>query len=209
MIKTACIAGLSFLAAALGLSALYLLVALAPPVGPWTNKDQVSFLLLWGLHGWIVAGSLGVGALSSAPDTGPDGKSRPRPRVVGSELVALLLTPGLWTVAYLMVPVLTDSGIPEWQRRFTPGEELLAVPLTNDPSLSVCGLRRPSLATHPPLVGGCRRSGGRTAGVLTVWIADIAHCDTGVLIGLWVWPAATLLAGLWASRETDLKARRS
>ena len=209
MVKTACMAGISFLTAVLALFVLYLLVALAPPVGPWTSKDEVSFWLLWGLDGLVVAGSLGVGALSSAPVTGQDGEPRRRPRVVGSELVALLLTPGLWTVVFLMAPVLTNSELPEWQRRFTPGEELLAVPLTMLP-VSACAVYAGQV---------WRRTGRWWAGVgavvggpleyLAVWIAYEAHSDIGLLVALWVWPAATLLASLWASRGADLKARRS
>jgi hypothetical protein len=201
MLKTAWIAGISFLTAALGLFALYLLVALAPPIGPWSSKDEVSFWLLWGLHALVVAGSLGVGALSSDPVIGPEGESRRRPGVVGSELVALLLTPGLWTAAYLMTPIVMKSEMPEWQRRFTPGEELLAVPLTMLP-VSACAAYAGQIwrRTRRCWAGIGAVVGGPLAYVV-VWIADRTHSDTGVFVGLWVWPATTLLAALWASRR--------
>ncbi len=200
MLRTACIAGISFLTAALSLFALYLLVALAPPIGPLASKDEVSFWLLWGLHGLVVAASLGVGALSSVPAAAP-GRRSCRPRAVGSELVALLLTPGLWTVAYLMTPVLMNSEMPEWQRRFTPGEELLAVPLTMLP-VSACAAYAGQVwrRTHRWWAGVGTAIGGPLA-YLAMRTADKTDSDLALFVGPWLWPAATLLAALWASRS--------
>jgi hypothetical protein len=209
MVRSACIAGVSFLTAALALFALYLLVALVPPVATWTNRDEVSSLLLWGLHVVVVAASLGVGALSLAPGTRRDGNSRRRPRAVGSELVALVLTPGFWTVAYLVTPVLMNSEMPKWQQRFTPGEELLALPLTMFPVSSCAAYAGQTWRRTRSWRAGAGAAVGGPLEYLAVWIAAKAHSDVGMLVGLSVWPAATLLGSLWSSRRADVEAKGS
>jgi hypothetical protein len=198
---------MSFLAAVLALFLLYLLVALAPPIGPWTNRDEISNWLFWALHGLVVALSLGLGALSSADLAGLEGSARPRPRVVGSERVALLLTPGWWTVVFLMAPILANSEMPEWQRRFMAGEGVLALPLAMLPE-SACAVfagqtwrrTRRWWSAAGAIVGG-------PLGYLAFWTALKVHSDlVGVLVWLWVWPAATLFVALRASRRADLEA---
>jgi hypothetical protein len=200
MIRTACITAASFATAAVVVVVLYLLAWLAPPLQPLTSKDQVSFVLFWGLHCLVVLGSVGAGALSQPAESTAKESRR---RALDSKTVALLLTPGFWTVAYLIAPAVTGATMPQWQRRFAGGEELFATPLTMLP-LSAGAVYAGQVWRRTGNWWACAGSvvGGPLA-YLGVSIAEAAHSDVAALIGVLLWPASALITARLVSRRSS------
>jgi hypothetical protein len=213
MLRVIGVAATSLLAADLVLFVMYLLVALAGPLeDQWVTPDRWSWWLVVGLLAFGLAASVAVGALSVAPVTGS-----PVARSVGAELVAILLPAGLWVVAYLLLPVVTESAMPVWVRRVAPAEALQGLALCMLLPVSPCAAYACQVwrRTHrwwaavgvvagaplQVLAVGAAVSSRRLVGDIGAYAAT--------LLSLLVWPAVTVALARWASRRKSAEAEGS